>query len=457
MTQILAGQRPPEMTPADAGRMRRWVEEQGFARVDLKIGDLSGRLRHVSLPVSGLDHALADGIGFAGSHYGFRGAISEDMVMLPDPTTAWSDPFLEVPSVSFLAQPVRAGTSLRFTRDPRGVAERAAVHLVDTGIATDSCWQPELEFFLLPAGPVIADRQGLIRGGADGYHASPPRDRHAGFRARAVELMEGANIGVKYDHHETGSEGQMEIELLPSGLVEAADAVLLAKYIVRNLAAQEGVRAVFLPKPMAESAGNGMHVHVQMFDGETAVFAGEGYGGMSEVGLAFLAGVLDHIRALAALTNPSTNSYRRLVPGQEAPVQVGYAVGSRTSAVRIPGYALAAHERRFEYRPLDATANAYLAFAGLLMAGLDGVERGLDPVAMGFGPLDQEGAHPGVLSFPRNLNDALDALADDRAFLLKGDVFSEELLDEWTALKQGESNALELQPHPAEFELYEDL
>jgi glutamine synthetase len=458
MDQMFAGS-PPAMTPADVGSMRAWVQEQGFVRVDLKIGDLTGRLRHVSLPVRGLDRALADGIGFAGSHYGFRGAIGEDMVMLPDPATAWSDPFLGVPSVSFLAQPVRAATSERFARDPRGVAQRATAHLAETAIATDSRWQPELEFFLLPQGPMAlaADRRGLGHASSDGYHASPPRDRHTGFRARAVELLESANIGVKYDHHETGSEGQMEIELLPSGLVEAADAVLLAKYIVRNLADQEGVRAVFLPKPMADSAGNGMHVHMHLFHGEKAVFAGEGYGGMSELGLAFLGGVLDHIRALAGLTNPSTNSYRRFVPGQEAPIQVGFAVGSRTSAVRIPGYAVAAHERRFEYRPLDATANAYLAFAGLLMAGLDGVKRGLDPVGLGFGPVDREGASGAAFSFPRNLDEALDALAEDRAFLLEGGVFTEELLDEWTGLKQRESNALALQPHPAEFDLYEDL
>lgn len=450
---------PHEMTPADVGSMRAWVQEQGFVRVDLKAGDLSGRLRHVSLPVSGLDRALDDGVGFAGSHYGFLGPIGEDMVMLPVPSTAWSDPFLAVPSVSFLAQPVRAGTSERFARDPRGVAERASAHLAQSGVATDSCWQPELEFFLLPAGPMVltADRKGVRSGSADGYHVSPPRDRHAGFRARAVELLESANIGVKYDHHESGPEGQMEIELLASGLVQAADAVLLAKYIVRNLADEEGLRAVFLPKPMADSAGNGMHVHVHLLDGERPVFAGQGYGGMSELGLAFLAGVLAHIRALAALTNPSTNSYRRFVPGQEAPIQVGYAIGSRTSAVRIPGYAVAAHERRFEYRPLDATANTYLAFAGLLMAGLDGINRGLDPVGLGFGPLDQEDARGAAFEFPRNLDEALDALAEDRDFLLAGSVFTEELLDEWTALKKRESNALELQPHPAEFELYEDL
>lgn len=449
----------PTTAPAEHDELRTWIQSQGFVRIDLKIGDLVGRLRHVSLPVSGWDRVLAAGVGFAGSHYGFLGPVGEDMVMLLDPATAWSDPFLSVPSVSFLAQPVRAGTSERFGRDPRAVAERACAYLLQTGIATDSRWQPELEFFLLPAGTgsITNTERPLGRTTADGYHAAPPRDRHAGFRARAVELFESAGIGVKYDHHETGHEGQVEIELLPTGLVEAADAVLLAKYIVRNLADQEGLRALFLPKPMANSAGNGMHVHLHLLDGETPVFAGDGYGGMSELGLSFLAGVLDHIRALAALTNPSTNSYRRFVPGQEAPVHVGYAVGGRTSAIRIPGYAVAPLERRFEYRPLDATANAYLAFAGLLMAGIDGVRRHLDPVALGFGPADHDAGGEVSISFPRNLAEALDALHDDRSFLLEGGAFTDELLDEWTAIKQRESNALELHPHPAEFDLYEDL
>lgn len=455
MTHSLAAARVASSSSPPGGRdgVLAWVEERGIGRVDLKVGDLVGRLRHISMPSRKLAEALDLGVGFAGSHYGFSGPVGEDMVMVPDPATAWADPFIGVPAVSFLAQPVRAGTNERFERDPRAVAERAEAYLGSTGVATESRWLPELEFYLAPAGDGVRDGR---PGPADGYHASPPLDRHAGFRARAVRLLEAAGVPVKYDHHETGTEGQMEIELDFGGLVGSADAVLLSKYILRNLAVEEGFDAIFLPKPMAGASGNGLHVHMNLVDDGRAVFAGDRYAGLSDEALSFLAGVLSHIRSLAAFTNPSTNSYRRLVPGMEAPIAAGFAVGDRTAAIRIPGYAVRPEDRRFEYRPLDATANAYLAFAALLMAGLDGIERGLDPVALGFGPLDEHRGEPPT-RFPRHLEEALDALEEDHDYLRKGDVFPGLLLDEWHALKREEARSLELQPHPAEFAIYQDL
>jgi glutamine synthetase len=436
--------------PTDRDGLLAWVQERGITRVDLKIGDLTGRLRHLSMPARKLADALDHGVGFAGSHYGFSGPVDEDMVMVPDASTAWADPFAEVPAVSFLAQPVRAGSTERFARDPRAVAERAEAYLVSTGVATHSLWLPELEFHLAPAGGLVHD--GGAAAHRDGYHASPPVDRHAGFRARAVQLLEAAGVPVKYDHHETGVEGQMEIELDFGGLVRTADVVLLGKYILRNLAVQEGLQAVFLPKPMADASGNGMHVHLKLLDDERPVFAGDGYAGLSRVALSFVAGVLVHVRSLAAFTNPSTNSYRRLVPDMEAPVSASFARGDRTAAIRIPGYAVRPADRRMEYRPLDATANAYLAFSALLLAGLDGVERGLDPVALGFDPA----AEPPT-RFPRHLEEALDALEDDHEYLERGGVFPTMLLEEWHATKREEVRRLELRPHPAEFAMYLDL
>jgi len=443
--------------PTDVAGLLDWSERRGIVRVDLKIGDLSGRLRHISLPARKLRETLEDGVGFAGSHYGFSAPIGEDMVMVPDRHTAWADPFLDIPALSFLAAPVEAGSLQRFERDPRAVAERAEKHLRTIGIATDSAWLPEFEFYVLPAN------KDIVNGGAsafvrDGYHASPPVDRHAGFRARATQMLDAAGIGVKYDHHETASEGQMEIEVDFGGLVQSADRVLLTKYIVRNLAAREGKRAVFLPKPVATASGNGLHVHVKLMSDGRSVFAGEGYAGFSKIGLSFIAGVLIHIRSLAAFTNPSTNSYRRLVPGMEAPIQVGFGTANRASCIRIPGYVVRAADRRFEYRPLDATANPYLAFAAVLMAGLDGAERELDAVSLGFGPLDgDEALRIAPHQFPRTLEEALDALQEDSEYLTRGGVFPPVLLEEWITLKADESRRLERQPHPAEFELYGDL
>ena len=455
-TNIATADSPP---PRRVDDLLEWVEQQGVARIDLKIGDLSGRLRHLSLPVRRLPDALTDGVGFAGSHYGFSGPVGEDMVMVPDPATAWLDPFLDVPTLSFLAQPLRAGTGERFPRDPRAVAEHAEQRLVELGVATGSRWLPEFEFYLLPADwPSRTTVDGAFQAGFDdGYHASPPRDRFSGFRASAVSILEAAGLHVKYDHHETGASGQMEIELEFSGLVRSADAVLLTKYIVRNLAAQQALEAVFLPKPVAAFSGNGLHAHFQLLNEGAPVFAGDRYAGFSSLALSFLAGILDHLRSIAAFTNPSTNSYRRLVPGFEAPIKAGFAVADRSAAVRIPGYAVTPSQRRFEYRPLDATANPYLAFAALLMAGLDGVERKLDPMQLGFGPLDEAGFTEPPFLFPRNLNEALDALQDDNDYLRKDDVFPSVLLEEWIALKRDESNKLELQPHPAELRMYGDL
>jgi glutamine synthetase len=442
--------------PHDVEGLLRFAAEADVGRIDLKVGDLTGRLRHISFPTRRLHQALKEGVGFAGSHYGFSGPVGEDMVMVPDPATAWLDPFLGVPTLSFLAQPRIAGTNETFERDPRGVAQRAEDRLAALNVATESRWLPEFEFYLLPREAATGGHLHHRVPYRDGYHASPPRDRFSDFRARAVRILEDSGIAVKYDHHETGSEGQMEIELEFGGLVGTADAVLLVKYIVRNLAARDDLDAVFLPKPMAEASGNGLHVHFQLWKESIPVFAGPLSAGLSDTAMWFVAGILEHIRSLAAFTNPSTNSYRRLVPGFEAPTKVGVAIGDRASALRIPGYAVNPEQCRFEYRPLDATANPYLAFAALLMAGLDGVERRLDPAQAGIESLAGEPGLPSV-TFPRTLAEALDALADDSDYLRKDGVFSDLLLEEWISLKRDEQIKLDLEPHPSEFRVYSDI
>lgn len=444
----------------DAKDALEWTGALGITRVDLKATDLGGRLKHISFPTHRLDEALSRGVGIAGSHYGLRSGEGEDILLMPDLATAWVDRSMDEPALSLLGRTVRAQSGQALEGDPRAVAERAeayaAAALGAPGAAAVSWWRAELEFYLVPAESELTPMGlgGDAVSGLDGYHATAPADRYAGFRARVAAELEEAGVGVKYDHHESGAGGQVEIELDYRNLTCAADLVVIAKYVIRNAARREGLAAIFLPKPAADAPGNGMHVHCQLWHGEHPAFAGSGYAGLSPVALAFVAGILQHLPSLAALTNPSTNSYRRLVPGYEAPVRAGFGIAHREAAIRIPGYAVRPDEVCFEYRPLDATANPYLALAALLLAGVDGVRRSLDATALGFGPLQHGDQPTSPIRFPTTLAEALGALAADRDYLFADGVFSQALIDDWVALKRKEAHQVELQPHPVEFAVY---
>jgi len=439
-------------------------DDAGIDFVDLLMIDLHGALRRVSLPrASATDRRLAQGIGFDGSNLGYAKTADSDMVAVPDLATAFVREQAGRNVLCALCDVVRTDGE-PFDQYPRAVARRALEVLREAGVAEDAQMLVELEFHVFDRvsygsgidharfevesaeglGPTFAE---LPRFGVDrGYHRLAPEDRHEDLRHEVVAALGAIGVPVKYHHHEVGA-AQLEIELDLLSLPQAADAAVLAKWIVRSVAAARGQHATFMPKPMPGTAGNGMHVHQLLERDGRTLFAGDGLHGLSDLALAYGAGLLEHSLSgsLLAFTNPSTNSYRRLVPGFEAPVAATLAEGSREAAVRVPGY-LARHERRFEYRTGDATANLHYALAAMLLAGLDGVQRDADPVALGFvGPGEAR-------SFPLSLHAALDGLEADRAYLAPA--FPAGLLDQWIATKRREAKRVAEAPTPQEYELY---
>jgi len=447
--------------------------------VDLIYTDLLGGWHHVTVPASRFDDRLCkNGVGVDGSSVtGFRKAKSGDMVLLPDLGAAFRHPFAERPTLCVLGDLVDVDAREGFSRDPRHVARKAERHLATARRGESSRWLPELEFYLFDSvrvwgrpghtGYRITSSEAVVGGGPArvpepaalrrGYHAASPEDRFSDLRADMCATLAAMGIPVKYHHHEVGPAGQVEIELGFMPLVQAADAVALAKWAIRNLADLSGLVATFMPKPLFGEAGSGLHFHQYLAKGDLSSFHNrKGDGPLSQIGRWYVGGLLAHGRALAAFANPSTNSYKRLVPGFEAPVRLTYSVGNRTAAVRIPGYANAPENVRVEYRPPDATCNPHLVVAAMLMAGLDGIANRIDPGAplradLFHMPLEELAAIPAL---PRGLGEALDALESDRAFLLAGGVFTEDLLETWIALKRAEEKELAERPHPREFELY---
>ncbi len=468
----------------------QFCEEKEIQMIDFKIIDLVGRWRHLSIPVQRFTpDTLVYGIGFDASNYGFAPVESSDMVFIPDLQSAVYDPFTQVATLSMIgdvfviAQP----ENFRFDQDPRTIARKAEAFMQETGIADEIRLGPEYEFHVFDhisyeispnkTGYSIDTEQAVWNSGDDtypnlgykiplkgGYHIAPPQDILYDLRARMCLLMEENNIPVKYHHHEVGGPGQIEIEVEFGTLREMADRTMLAKYLIKNLAFQEGKTVTFMPKPLFGEAGNGMHVHMHMFkDGEPLFYDKNGYSELSKIALNFIGGLLKHAPAVLAFTNPSTNSYKRLVPGYEAPVNLCFATANRSAVIRIPAYAKNPKHRRFEFRSADATCNPYLAFAAILMAGLDGIKNNIDPTAEGFGPYDvnlynlspEEQAK--IKSLPRSLDEALDALQKDHDFLLQGGVFPQRLIDVWIQNKRKEARRVSEIPHPLEFELYYDL
>jgi glutamine synthetase len=462
-----------------------FIRDKKIAMIDLKFCDLWGRWRHVTLPATRFGpELLEDGVGFDGSSLGLASVKSGDLVLVPDLGTGFLDPFWEAPTLSFLGASLEADTREPFAHDPRTVASRAEAFLGASGVGERSLWGPEFEFYVFDGvsyengvnaasyrvESAEADWKSQQLGGGytiprhGGYHAIPPQDHLYNARTKITQRLEAMGVPVKYHHHEVGGPGQCEIEteLLP--LVRAADVTLLAKYVARMTARELGMTATFMPKPLFGEAGSGLHCHQLVWRGGTnAFYDPQGYGCLSEMARFYIGGLLSHGAAVMAFTNPSTNSYRRLVPGYEAPVSAIFSLGNRSAAIRIPKYANRPESARCEFRPPDATANPYLAMAAQLLAGIDGIRRRLDPTALGFGPVDENiFAWPAerrrqIQALPTSLDAALAALERDHAFLLEGGVFTPEMIERWIAKKGAEERAVRDRPHPYEIELYYDL
>lgn len=464
---------------------RAFIRDKAIEQVDLKFCDLWGRWHHVTLSANRFDDDLVRrGIGFDGSSVGFKSVSSGDMVMVPDLATGFVDPFWELPTLSFICTTLEADTRRLFPYDPRSIVRRAEELMRDEGIADGSRWGPEFEFYVFNgvsyengmnvAAYRVESEEGDWRSHElgtgysmpihGGYHAIPPRDHLHDLRSRICRHLDAMGVPVKYHHHEVGGPGQCEIEIPLLPMMQAADAAIVIKYVARMTALAAGMTVTFMPKPLYGEAGSGMHFHQRLVSGDTNLFYdADGYASLSATARAYVAGILAHGGAVLAFTNPSTNSYRRLVPGFEAPVSAIYSAGNRSAAIRIPKYANEASSARIEFRPPDATANPYLAIAVQLLAGLDGIRRGLDPTELGFGPVEEnifawpEERRRTIPSLPTSLGAALDALESDHEFLLAGDVFSEDLVNRWIARKRDEEQAVRNRPHPYEVELYYDL
>ena len=406
-------------------RIQKLIDEHHIEFIDLKTLDLVGRLHHITLPLrqGTLECLMDQGVGFDGSSFGFAKVESSDMVQKPDLSTVHFDLFRDRPTLTcftnvFLTDEKRS----RFPQDVRWVANQAEQLLKKLGIADGTHWGPELEYYVFSsvefdtrtsASYYKVDHAEEFFQNA--YHACSPFDLYDDFRDESCRLFEQVGIPVKYHHHEVGERGQQEIELLFQSLLQTADSIMMAKYILFSQAAEEGLQVTFMPKPMYQQAGSGLHVHQYLTkDGENIFHQGGEYANFSETGLYYIGGLLKHAAALSAFTNPSTNSFKRLVPGFEAPVALTYSQANRSSCVRIPRYVTDAKETRLEYRPGDATANPYLMMAAMLMAGIDGIVNKIDPRKEGFGPFDENVFDNKDLHFlPRNLAEALDALEAD--------------------------------------------
>lgn len=472
--------------PSTAGEVLELARRGRVEMVDLRLTDVPGRWHHITLPVEQLDERLfVTGVAFDGSSIpGFRSIEESDMVMVPDPTTAFLDPFTEVPTLVLSCDVYEPGGA-RFRHDPRAVAQRAEAFLKSTGIATTSYWGPELEFFLFDRVRFHAD-QGSAgyaidseeaewnRGEPDsgsrirpktGYFPVAPLDRLQDVRTAIVRNLQAAGLPVERHHHEVATAGQAEINFRRDTLTRTADNVQLYKYVVRNTALRYGKTATFMPKPLYGDNGSGMHTHQSLFDEERPLFYdADGYARLSQLGRYYVGGLLLHAPAILALSNPTTNSYRRLIPGFEAPVNLVFGRANRSAAVRVPVGSDRPESVRIEFRPPDATGNPYLSFAAMLMAGIDGILNRLEPSELGFGPLERNvyalspEERKGIRSVPGSLEEALDALERDHDFLLRGGVFDEELLADWIeSHRRQDVDAVRQHPHPYEFYLYFDV
>lgn len=465
---------------------RKYIHDNHVRMIDLKFCDLWGRWHHLTLPASQFEPEIMEkGIGFDGSAVGLKSVKAGDMVLIPDLGTGFMDPFWDTPTLSFICTTLEADTHVIFENDPRNIAIRAEECLKGSGIADESRWGPEFEFYIFDH---VAYEYGINRASYEifsaeadwnsaqgghghyipahgGYHAIPPKDTLYKLRSEICIHLESMGVPVKYHHHEVGGPGQSEIETPMMRLVQSGDASMIIKYVAKMTAHARGQTATFMPKPLYGEAGSGMHFHQHLFkEGRNIFYDPQGYGCISQEGLYYIGGLLAHGPALLAITNPSTNSYRRLVPGYEAPVNAFFSLGNRSAAVRIPKYANQPDTARVEFRPPDASGNIYLMLAAMLLAGMDGIRNKIDPRESGFGPIDQnifawsDSQRAGIKALPSSLNEALSALEADHAFLMVEGVFSEELIHQWVDYKRNfEYFAVRNRPHPYEMSLYFDV
>lgn len=456
--------------------------------LDLRYADMWGAWHHVSLPIKRVDEKLLQhGVAFDGSSLGIKSVSAGDMVLIPDLQTLHFDPFFEHGTLGVICNIAEADSLQGYANDPRSLVQRAEALLSSLGLAEHSLWGPEFEFYifdqlLVDNGlnfanyRVEADEAQWNCGQGDrpnlgghiasqaGYHIMPPYDQLNGLRAEMSLQIEAMGVPVRYHHHEVGSAGQCEIEILLLPLLRAADAVMQVKYVTRMVAREAGKTVTYMPKPLYGQAGTGMHFHQALRQGEQSLFYDAAHpAGLSQLGRYYVGGLLKHGRALLALTNPSTNSYKRLVPGFEAPVHLCYGLANRGAAVRIPKYVGNSTDMRIEFRPPDGTANPYLSMAAQLMAGIDGIVNKIDADELGMGPISKDlrllsdDEKSKISPVPKSLEEALQALADDQDFLLRGGVFNKERLQSWRQTKmQREVEAVRDRPHPYEMSLYFD-
>ncbi len=469
------------MTPKE---VLEYAKANDVRQVDLRFTDIPGLTHHISYPISQLDESSFEaGFGIDGSSIRGWAAINEsDMLLIPDASTAFLDPFTETPTLVMLGNVIDPLTRQKYERDPRYIAQKAEMYLKNSGLADTTFFGAEAEFFVfdnvrfdstINAGFYFIDaEEGRWNSGREhnnlgyrprvkeGYFPVPPTDMYMNLRSEMVEVMTACGLTIECHHHEVATGGQCEIDMKYDTLLKSADNMVLYKYIVRNVADRNGKSVTFMPKPLYGDNGSGMHCHQSLWRDGKPLFAGDGYAGLSQMALWYIGGLLKHSRALSAIIAPTTNSYKRLVPGYEAPVNLAYSRRNRSAAVRIPMYSASPKAKRVEFRPPDPSANPYLAFAALLMAGLDGILTKADPGE----PLDKDiydlstEEMKAVPSMPASLDEALTCLEEDHAFLLKGDVFTEELLETFIAYKRKhEADAVRLRPHPYEFSLYYDI
>jgi len=473
----------------DAKAVLKYAEDHEAKFVSVRFTDLVGAWHHLTYPLHELDEgSFEDGFGFdASSLRGWASIHESDMLLIPDPSRVWMDPFSEEPTLTVIANAVDPITKEGYGLDPRSVAQRAESYLRFTGIADTVNFGPEAEFFIFDGvevnnephhssyrihsdeGPWSSGRgEDEFRGpnlgyrirNKEGYVPVPPTDSLSDLRSEISLTLEQCGITVECHHHEVATAGQCEIDFRFSTMLGTADNLQIFKYVVRNVAHQYGKAATFMPKPMYGDNGSGMHCHQSLWKGEKPLFAGDGYAGLSDMARWYIGGLLKHAAAVVAFAAPTTNSYKRLVPGFEAPVNLAYSARNRSAAIRIPMFSTSPKLKRLEFRPPDPSCNPYLAFSAMLMAGLDGVQNRIDPGE----PLDKDiydlapEELKNVPSLPGSLDESLRALEADHEFLLKGEVFTPQLIDRWIGYKrEKEINPMRMRPHPLEYSLYFDI